>query len=82
MSSRLPLADLRVIDAATVLAAPTAARYLADFGADVIKVERPDGGDTTRAMGWRDLSATPGVLRWAGRAMNADRDDILRELND
>ncbi len=50
----LPLADLRVIDCATVLAGPGCARYLADFGADVIKVERPDGGDTSRAMGWRD----------------------------
>ena len=49
-----PLADLRVIDCATVLAGPGCARYLADFGADVIKVERPDGGDTTRAMGSRD----------------------------
>jgi crotonobetainyl-CoA:carnitine CoA-transferase CaiB-like acyl-CoA transferase len=49
-----PLADLRVIDCATVLAGPGCARYLADFGADVVKVERPDGGDTTRAMGSRD----------------------------
>ncbi len=49
-----PLADLRVIDCATVLAGPGCARYLADFGADVIKVERPDGGDTSRAMGWLD----------------------------
>jgi crotonobetainyl-CoA:carnitine CoA-transferase CaiB-like acyl-CoA transferase len=49
-----PLADLRVIDCSTVLAGPACARYLADFGADVVKVERPDGGDTTRAMGWRD----------------------------
>jgi crotonobetainyl-CoA:carnitine CoA-transferase CaiB-like acyl-CoA transferase len=54
VATRLPLADLRVIDVATVLAGPSAARYLADFGADVIKVERPDGGDTTRGMGWRD----------------------------
>jgi len=50
----LPLADLRVIDISTVLAGPNCARHLADFGADVIKVERPDGGDTSRSMGWRD----------------------------
>ena len=49
-----PLADLRVIDASSVVAGPACARYLADFGADVIKVERPDGGDTLRSMGWRD----------------------------
>ncbi len=49
-----PLADLRVIDCSTVVAGPGAARYLADYGADVIKVERPDGGDTTRRLGWRD----------------------------
>lgn len=49
-----PLADLRVIDCSTVVAGPGAARYLADYGADVIKVERPGEGDTTRSMGWRD----------------------------
>ena len=48
-----PLADLRVIDVATVVAGPGCARYLADFGADVIKVERP-GGDTVRDLGWKD----------------------------
>ncbi|MGZ8766032.1 MAG: CaiB/BaiF CoA transferase family protein [Acidimicrobiia bacterium] len=47
------LGDVRVIDMATVLAGPGAARYLADFGADVIKVEAP-GGDGTRRMGWTD----------------------------
>ncbi len=50
-----PLADLRVVDVATVVAGPGCARYLADFGADVIKVERP-GGDTVRDLGWKDPS--------------------------
>ena len=47
------LDGIRVIDMATVLAAPGAARYLADFGADVVKVEAP-AGDGTRRLGWRD----------------------------
>ena len=50
----LPLADLRVVDLSTVLAGPGCARYLGDFGADVVKVERPGTGDTLRSMGWRD----------------------------
>ena len=49
-----PLSDLRVVDISTVLAGPNCARYLADFGADVIKVERPNTGDSLRGMAWRD----------------------------
>jgi crotonobetainyl-CoA:carnitine CoA-transferase CaiB-like acyl-CoA transferase len=45
------LDGLRVIDMATVFAGPGAARHLADFGADVIKVESP-AGDGVRRMGW------------------------------
>jgi crotonobetainyl-CoA:carnitine CoA-transferase CaiB-like acyl-CoA transferase len=52
--SRPPLGNLRVIDLSTVLAGPNCARYLADFGADVIKVEQPGKGDSLRGMAWRD----------------------------
>jgi crotonobetainyl-CoA:carnitine CoA-transferase CaiB-like acyl-CoA transferase len=52
--SQPPLGNLRVIDLSTVLAGPNCARYLADFGADVIKVEQPGKGDSLRGMAWRD----------------------------
>ena len=46
-----PLAGLRVLEAARVLAGPYCGQVLADLGADVVKVERPDTGDDTRAWG-------------------------------
>jgi formyl-CoA transferase len=45
-----PLAGLKVVDCSTVLAGPLSAMVLADFGADVIKVEHPQG-DALRKMG-------------------------------
>ena len=45
------LEGLRVVDMATVFAGPGSARHLADFGADVVKVEAP-AGDGVRRMGW------------------------------
>jgi crotonobetainyl-CoA:carnitine CoA-transferase CaiB-like acyl-CoA transferase len=45
---QLPLSGIRVVDLGRRLAAPVCGTHLADFGADVIKVEIPDGGDLRR----------------------------------
>ena len=47
----MPLDALKVIDASQILAGPYCTMLLADMGADVIKVEKPGGGDDTRRMG-------------------------------
>ncbi len=47
----LPLAGVRVVDISSFLAAPMASMFLADYGADVIKVERPGKGDEVRYWG-------------------------------
>ena len=73
-----PLVDLRVIDMSTVLAGPNCARYLADFGADVIKVERP-GGDSLRNMAWRDPRDGEG-LWW--KLVNRNKRTVVLDVKD
>jgi formyl-CoA transferase len=50
-NSDRPLKDIRVIDLATVVAAPFAAALLGDYGAEVIKIESPGAGDAIRNWG-------------------------------
>ena len=47
----MALAGLKVLDLSRILAGPYAAQTFADLGADVVKVENPDGGDDTRKWG-------------------------------
>jgi crotonobetainyl-CoA:carnitine CoA-transferase CaiB-like acyl-CoA transferase len=47
-ADNLPLAGLKVLDLSTFIAAPSAAVVLGDYGADVIKIEQPGGGDPNR----------------------------------
>ena len=51
MPAEGPLHDIRVLDIATFIAAPFCGTVLADFGADVIKVEQPGAGDPLRQFG-------------------------------
>jgi formyl-CoA transferase len=58
--SPAPLAGVRVLELGNYIAAPTAGRLLADFGAEVIKVERPGTGDELR--NWRLYAGTTSLL--------------------
>jgi hypothetical protein len=65
-----PLAGVKVLELGTLIAGPFAARFMAEFGADVIKIEDPNGGDPLRK--WRKLYPEVGgtSLWWAVQARN------------
>jgi succinyl-CoA:(S)-malate CoA-transferase subunit B len=68
MHKSLRLAGLRVLDAATFLAAPFAATLLGEFGAEVIKIEQPGVGDPLRRFG--TMTEAGHSLNWASESRN------------
>jgi succinyl-CoA:(S)-malate CoA-transferase subunit B len=64
----LPLAGIRVLDIATVIAAPFCATLLGEFGADVLKLEHPEGGDALRRFG--TPSKRGDTLTWLSEGRN------------
>ena len=62
-----PLAGIKVLELGTLIAGPFCARMLAEFGADVIKIESPEGGDPIRS--WRVLKDGTS-LWWSVQARN------------
>ena len=64
--SALPLAGVRVLAIEQAVAAPFCSRQLADMGADVIKVERPDGGDLARGYDG-SLNGVSAYFAWLNR---------------
>jgi crotonobetainyl-CoA:carnitine CoA-transferase CaiB-like acyl-CoA transferase len=73
---RGPLVGMRVIDLSHVMAGPTCARMLADMGADVVKVEKADGGDDTRRMLPPDINGEPAAYMM----MNRNKRGIVLDL--
>jgi len=70
-----PLSSIRVLELGNYIAAPTAGRLLADFGAEVIKVERPVTGDELR--NWRLKKGSVSMLY---RTINRNKKSVVLDL--
>jgi crotonobetainyl-CoA:carnitine CoA-transferase CaiB-like acyl-CoA transferase len=74
------LSGIRVIDCGTYIAGPAATTVMSDFGADVIKIERPGGGDL-----WRLFPLLPGTakseLNWAWVLTSRNKRSLALDLN-
>ncbi len=74
----LPLEGVRVIEVGQALAGPLAGAIMADMGADVIKVEKPDGGDDAR--GWGPPFGPDGVTSLYFHGQNRNKRGITLDL--
>jgi itaconate CoA-transferase len=74
----LPLEGLRVVALEQAVAAPFCSRQLADLGADVVKVERPDGGDFARGYDGA-LNGTSAYFAWLNRGKRSVALDLKRD---
>jgi formyl-CoA transferase len=70
-----PLHGVRVLELGNYIAAPTAGRLLADFGAEVIKIERPGTGDELR--NWRLYAGSTSMLY---RTINRNKKSVVLDL--
>ena len=85
----MPLTGVRVVALEQAVAAPFCSRQLADLGADVIKIERPDGGDSARAYDGA-LNGESAYFAWLNRGKrsvvldlkNTDDRDACAQLID
>ena len=77
-----PLAGLRVLEICQIAAGPFAGSLLADLGADVVKIENPDGGDNMR--GWPPLTSGEGGETYSENfaSVNRNKRSICADLKD
>jgi crotonobetainyl-CoA:carnitine CoA-transferase CaiB-like acyl-CoA transferase len=71
-----PLATLRVVDLSTEIAGPYATKLLPDAGADVVKVEYPDGGDPLRRWMASGAPLAPGEDGALFRFLNTSKRSV------
>ncbi len=74
----MPLAGLRVLALEQAVAAPLCTRYLADMGADVIKIEKPEGGDFARQYDSAGGKDTSSWFVWANRGKRSLTLDVKK----
>jgi formyl-CoA transferase len=76
-SNELPLAGIRVVDFTQVMMGPVATQVLADYGADVIKIERPGAGDLSRTSFPNDPAGLVGPVYCS---LNRNKRSVVLDL--